>query len=1052
MRPSGTVTFLFTDIEGSTHMWETYPEQMQAAFPRQEHILRQGIEAYGGYPYKMVGDAFQAAFSTASAALQAAIQIQRGLSVQTWGETPIRVRMALHTGVTEERGDDYVGPVLNRVARLLAAGYGGQILLSQAAADLVEDQLPGETHLLDLGVHYLKDLVRSEHIYQVVAPGLITDFPPLKTLDTLPNNLPLQLTSFIGREKEMGELHQLFSRRETRLVTLTGPGGTGKTRLSLHIAADLLNQFPDGCWFVELAAVADPDLVPKMVAAVLNIREVPEKPLINSLIALMRTKKMLVILDNCEHLVEACARLADTLLRACTDLIILTSSREILGIGGEVAFRVPSLSIPDLHHPPALADLANFEAVRLFVERAQIAMPDFRLTEENAPWVAQIVNRLDGIPLAIELAAARVRLLNPIQIAKRLDDAFRLLSGGSRAALPRHQTLRALIDWSYELLSPKERILLRRLSVFSSSWTLEGAEEVCSSALKDSTAISPAEEVSQAEVFDLLSQLVDKSLVFRDDACGDDLRYRMMETIRQYAHEKLFEYRESEIVRERHARYSLHLAETSEPYLRTREQVTWLNHLESELDNLRLALEWLLEKDVESELRLSSALMWFWHIRGLAGEGIQWLRQGILNAVPLPEPSAGSEARTTRAKALLALGALISQHENARQALPYLEESLSIYQSLGMQGQSGLAYASRWIASVVRRTRDHARADLLMTQALQLFKDLNDRFGLSESLALLAHQQDAPDEVKKTYLKVLSLKREIGDTDGIAFTLQILSQLAFTEGDYPQAAQWLEESLNCFRAVGNRRFTATDLHTKATIGWTMGDYAQAIRAIDEALTVSRDTDDHRQYLMSLIRKGDIQLSGGDLSGAEHTFQGVLAFVQEAPDLSTKGFALIGLGEIEYSFGNIAQAQEHWKTAQMIGEEIRYWPLVYMGLFWQGKGTLWQGNLLQAEKLLGESFSHAIKMGDRVNMAYPLEACASLALKQGAFVKATRFYGAADRYFSLLKNTLIPLERQQRELDLIELQKELGVTVFQQHFSEGATLTKEQIKALLHSDS
>ena len=1043
MRPSGTVTFLFTDIEGSTHLWETHPEQMQLAFARQEQILRRGIESFGGYPYKMIGDAFQAAFSTTSSALQAAVEIQRALNAQSWGETPIRVRMALHAGVAEERGDDYVGPVLNRPARLLAAGYGGQILLTQAAADLVADQLPNGIELKDLGVHFLKDLVRPEHIYQAVAPGLPVDFPPLKTIDTRPNNLPLQLTSFIGREKEMARLHQLFSHEETRLVTLTGPGGTGKTRLSLQFGAELLDRFSDGCWFVELAPLADADRVPNMVATVLDIRDVPDKPIINSLIAFIRNKKMLLILDNCEHLVEACARMTDDLLRACPGLVILSSSREIFGIDGEVTFRVPSLSIPDMQHLPDLENLIQYESVRLFVERAQTALPDFTLTQENIPWIAQIVSRLDGIPLAIELAAARVRLLSPIQIANRLDDAFRLLTGGSRVVLPRHQTLRALIDWSYELLSPKERTLLRRLSVFPASWTLEAAEEICSSLLNDLTTSSNEGELISIDVFDLIRQLVDKSLVNTLETNSSILRYRMMETIRQYANEKLVELKESGMVREQHMKYFLQLVETAEPFLRTREQVTWLNQLEGELDNLRLALEWSLEKDSESELRLSSALMWFWKIRGPAREGIRWLQKGLSKMPALSEEIASASIKAIRAKALLALGALMSQHETAHQALPYLEESLSIYQSLGEPGNYGAAYACRWMAIGFRRTGDHERANSLVNRAIELFTRQNNRFGLSESLQLLARPQDAPGEAKQIYLKVLSLNREIGDIDGMAFTLQMLSQLAFREGDYPQALQWLDESLRCFREVGNRRFTATDLRTQATIYWAMGNYLQGIQSIDEALIVSRDTDDQRQYQMNLLRKGDILISSGDAASAKNVVEEALQEAQARQDPLAKGFALVSMGKIECVEGKFDQAQEYWKSAESIGEEIHHWPLVHTALLWQGKVALWQGNIPQAARLLSKSLERRIMRSNRVNLAYPLEVYASLALQQMSFEKAARLFGAAETLFPYIRFEMSVTERAKHDQALAATEAALGEEAFAAAWVEGKRMSLEQ---------
>ena len=476
--PTGTVTFLFTDIEGSTKLWELYPDAMKVALARHDIILRQAIESHGGVVFKTVGDAFCAAFSSAPAAVEAALAAERALFSERWGETgAVRTRAALHTGNAESREGDYFGPTLNRVARLLSTGYGGQILLSLPAQELVRDHLPEGTELRDLGEHRLKDLIRPERIYQLAAWGLPADFPPLRALDPQRTNLPIQPTSFIGRRQEMAEVRRLLT--ATRLLTLTGTGGVGKTRLALHVAADLVDAYRDGVWLVELASVTDPALVLQAVAAALGVREQPGRPLRDTLIDFLDARHLLLVLDNCEHLVAACAQLADAVLHACPTVTILATSREALGVGGELTWRVPSLPAPDAQHPPPLEHLTQYEAVRLFIDRAVFALPSFTVTNANAPAVAQICWRLDGISLAIELAAARVKLLAPEQIAARLDDRFRLLTGGSRTALPRQQTLRAAIDWSYDLLSEPERTLLRRLSVFAGGWTLEGAEAVC---------------------------------------------------------------------------------------------------------------------------------------------------------------------------------------------------------------------------------------------------------------------------------------------------------------------------------------------------------------------------------------------------------------------------------------------------------------------------------------------------------------------------------------------------------------------------------------------
>lgn len=478
--PTGTVTFLFTDIEGSTTHWDRYEDAMRPALRRHDAILREALATHNGFNFKNIGDAFCAVFATAPDALQAALQAQRILTAEPWqgvGPNGIRVRMALHTGAAEMRDNDYFGPPLNRVARLLSIGHGGQVLLSQPVFELVRDHLPVGAELRDMELHRLKDLGRPEHVYQLLTSDLPSDFPALKSLEYWPNNLPQQTTSFIGREKEVGEIKSLLGK--TRLLTLTGAGGAGKTRLGLQVAADLLESEENGVFLAEFAPLSDPTLVGQTVAQALDVREEANRPITQTLTDFLKPKKLLLLFDNCEHVLNDAARLADALLRACPGVRILASSREGLNILGEMTYRVPSLSLPDPKKPQTVESLTQYEAVRLFIERAQAAQPSFAVTNQNAPAVAQLCHRLDGIPFAIELAAARVRALSVEQISARLDDRFRLLTGGSRTALPRQQTLRAMIDWSYDLLSDDEKTLLRRLSVFAGGWTLEAAEAVC---------------------------------------------------------------------------------------------------------------------------------------------------------------------------------------------------------------------------------------------------------------------------------------------------------------------------------------------------------------------------------------------------------------------------------------------------------------------------------------------------------------------------------------------------------------------------------------------
>src|SRR5919199_1035129 len=465
--PSGTVTWLFTDLEQSTVLWEHHPQAMATALDRHDALLREAIQAYGGTVVKATGDGVHAAFAIAPAALAAVLAAQRALQREPWGDTgPLRVRMALHTGAAEERAGDYYGPAVNRTARLLAVGHGGQVLLSHTTADLVRDQLPDGVAVQDLGLHRLKDLQRPEHTFQLGAPDLPSDFPPLTTLDARPNNLPVQRDPLIGREQEVAAVLQLLRRTDVGLVTLTGSGGTGKTRLALQVATDLLDAFPDGVWFVDLAPITDPALVVSTIAHTLGITEVGGHALGDTLTASLRDKHLLLLLDNFEQV-------------AAPALTVLVTSRAPLHLSGEHEVPVPPLALPDPTQPPTPARLAQSAAVALFIARAQAVTPAFQLTPANAAAVAEICLRLDGLPLAIELAAMRTKLFAPDALLARLQRRLPLLTGGARDLPARQQTLRATLDWSYHLLSPAEQRLFTRLAVFTGGWTVPAVASVC---------------------------------------------------------------------------------------------------------------------------------------------------------------------------------------------------------------------------------------------------------------------------------------------------------------------------------------------------------------------------------------------------------------------------------------------------------------------------------------------------------------------------------------------------------------------------------------------
>jgi predicted ATPase/class 3 adenylate cyclase len=860
--PTGTISFLFTDIEGSAKLWEQHPDAMRLALARHDHLLHDAINVHGGAVFKTVGDQFCAAFPTAPQALAAALAAQRALHDEPWdryfcrrvvgrptpaahdadegrrqerlaeagypreawvpGGGPPRVRMALHTDVAEPRGGDYFGSPLTRVARLLAAGHGGQVLLSQATSDRVRDAFPEGAALRDLGSHRLKDLQRPEQIYQLLHPDLPADFPPLRSLEAFAHNLPAPLTSFIGREREIAAVKQLLS--TTRLLTLTGAGGCGKTRLALQVAADLVEKFADGVWLVELAALSDPALVPQTVATALGVREEPGRPLIATLTDYLRPRSLLLVLDNCEHLLVASAQLAEALLRACPNLRILSSSREALGIAGEMAYRVPSLSLPELQRLPSVEALTQFEAVRLFVDRAVASLPSFALNDQNAMMVAQVCHRLDGIPLAIELAAARVKALPVAKIAERLDDRFRLLTGGSRTALPRQQTLRALIDWSYDLLTEPEQTLLCRLSVFAGGWTSEAAEAVCADdddrlagdrrpattdrfgrdtvggrrASGRSAPGSPCQSVvGGPDVLDLLTALVEKSLVVYDEQEGQ-ARYRLLETVRQYGRDRLLEAGEAAFVRDHHLVFFLQLATEAEPQLRGPEQARWIDCLEREYGNVRAALEWAADSGaMELGLQLGGALWWFWWMRGYLAEGRERVTQ-LLGRGELAAHTA------VRAKALNCAGLLAFYQGDYEAARSFASESLPVLRALGQP--FGIAIALSLLGQLAENEGDLQKAHSLHEESLPLWQESGDLGGFAltlNSLGDVAHSQGDDEAAWAFHERALPIWRSWGDKVGIGMGLHRLGLAACLRGDAATARALYGESLRQFREIGH---------------------------------------------------------------------------------------------------------------------------------------------------------------------------------------------------------------------------------------------------------
>jgi predicted ATPase/class 3 adenylate cyclase/Tfp pilus assembly protein PilF len=781
-----TVTFVFTDIEGSTRLWDAHPESMRNALARHDSIVREAFTDFDGQIFKTMGDAFCAAFSTATQAVKAAVCAQKQLLNEPWPpETKIRIRIAIHTGAVECRDNDYFGPPVNRVARLLATAHGDQILVSQSSFELARDTPPEDVRFRDLGLHQLKDLVRPEQIYQLLHPSLPDEFPPIRSISDQPNNLPVQFTSFLGREEVIEGVRSLLTKN--RLVTLTGSGGSGKTRLSIHFAAEVLSEFPAGAWFVELAAATEDRDVARTIGQVLSVPDVPDHQLIGTLVNHIQNKVMLIVLDNCEHLISESARVADQLLTQCPGLKIIATSREALGIAAEVTLRVPPLSLPTIDEVHTAASLSQYASVQLFLDRALQVNPGFAVTNANAPALAAICCQLDGIPLAVELAAARVRAMTVEQIAARLDQRFSLLTGGPRLSLPRQKTLRALIDWSYDLLLPLEQTVFQRLSIFVGGWTLEAAETICADA-----------ECAAWQVSDAVTALVDKSLVtWTENDHGN--RYGFLESIRDYACQRLLEAGEMATIEQRHFEYFSALVSEALPKLRGKDQVHWLGVLDAEIENIRFDLH--LGKGQNEGLRLASNLYWYWYLRGRFTEGRLWLTTYLENTIN-PEPKALAEAlngagvyaetqgdfeiardfhlrgleislqlgeRWNSARTLNNLGNVYGAQGKFEEAEPYWRQALEGWEQLDAEGllpdRLGPAAAIDNLGSLARDRKEYALAQQRYEKALEYRKEAsNDSLvaGSLLNLGLLAREVGQHDESCKRFHQGLSVAARLG--------------------------------------------------------------------------------------------------------------------------------------------------------------------------------------------------------------------------------------------------------------------------------------------------
>ncbi len=840
--PTGNVTFLFTDLEDSTRLWELHGQAMRDALLRHDAIMQEAIEAHGGTLVKHTGDGVCAVFPEAREAAAACLAAQRALLAASDGEVALRSRMAIYTGVAELQGSDYRGPVLNRAARLMAAAHGGQVLMSQSARAAVGGGLPEGAYARDLGLRRLRDVPETERVFQLVADGLRSEFPPLRTLDIRKLAVPSPPGELIGRARELAAVAHLFRHGRARLVTLTGPGGIGKSRLSIEIARKLVDDYTDGAIFVALASVASADAVPHAIAQALEVRESAGEAPSQAICAALRDRNLLLVLDNFEQVVDA-APLVGTLLEAAPRLHVLATSRERLHLSCE--------------REHALAPMSEDDAIALFVARAQAIKPGLRLQAGNARAVAEICRRVDGLPLAIELAAARVRILSLPRIRAELDASLRFLVGGARDLPERHRTLRATIDWSFRLLDAHEQALFRRFSIFADGATLDAVEAACRGS-RDTTLT--------------LESLVAKSLVRTDD--GDDPRFSMLETIREFAREALKASGEAEAVAEAHAEHFAHIADELHAHRKDPGEIAWIRRLERDHENLRSALAWTAATgNAARGTRMCKSLFAFWTTRGHLAEGRRWCARML----ELPTADAAGFDRVATMHALAVLAARQGDYEAAR---PLFERSAAALREGGRLEPA--ANALNNLGNVLLHTGDLAGS-------------------------------------RRAYEESLAIKRELGAPVGM--TLSNLANVLNDDGDPAGARALLEEALRQCRAHDDLRGAANAQSSLAGVLLLMGDREAARASCDDALAIFRGLEAKGQLAEVLAARGDVALEDGDLALARQCYVEALAIAVEIGERRAASFALESFAKLASATGNPLVAARNLGAARRIRDEI-----------------------------------------------------------------------------------------------------------------------------------
>jgi predicted ATPase/class 3 adenylate cyclase len=891
-RPTGTVTFLFSDIEGSTERWERNREAMALAVARHDALMRTALESRSAYIFKTMGDAFCAAFALPEDAIVAALDAQRAIAAEDFSRVDgVHVRMALHTGSASERDGDYFGPAVNRVARLLAIGHGRQVLVSGTATDLLQGAMPAQSSLRDLGTHRLKDLAQPEQVYQLIAPDLQQTFPPLRSLDQLPNNLPPQLTSFVGREQEVAEIKLLLEQH--RFVTLVGTGGAGKTRCAIQVGGDLLDGSGDGVWLAELAPISDPSLVANLVAQALNVQGEANRPMLETVLAFLRRKRLLLILDNCEHVIDEARNIVDTILLRCPDVRVLATSREGLNIAGERVYRMPSLPVPAAGENVTSDAALRYGAIGLFVDRALASDGRFTFSTENAPHVVEICRRLDGIPLAIELAAARVKVLTPQQLAQKLNERFRVLTGGNRRALPRQQTMRALVDWSYDLLSEDERTLFRKLAIFAGGFTLESASAVCSDGTIDEIAI-----------LDLLSSLVDKSLVQAEPA-ANGTRYRLLESMRQYARERLAELGELPAMSQAHAFAFVDLAEELDRLFETTPDRAWMLRAGPEMENWRAALEWALmeRQDVALGQRLAGAMQRMW-LYFAPGEGRRWL-------LAAAETIKDDTAEAIIARLDLAESIVVGILALRKAAVDAADRALARFRKLG--DKRGVAESQLQVGRDIAYLGKAFEGEALLNEALTECQRLGLRKLTGRALRALGDVRGAVGDVngaRARYAEALPILRAAGAEFAAAALSLNLAEVEFRGGDAMTALQLAGEALEIMRTFNAQRSVAINLCNMAAYLVALGRHDESRSRAHAAIAVARDAQAEIWLVFALQHLAAVAVFGpaADVRAAHRRAACLLGYVDSRIAASE--------GMREYT-----EQQEYDKVMDMLRERL-----------------------------------------------------------------------------------------------------------------------------------